>query len=176
MSDPQEDYDDRAGSQGQQGSGLRACDRVQIVGWVGLFQAFVPGVVAILYLGHPDRWQARESAIVLGLAGALTLLYAFAGGFLVVRSIQIRPEMGDAVRFMNILIVLPVVALLSLFVVGPIATTIAICVMGGPIPPMLVLVLVVGLPNDVLLAIQCWRNRRKVLRAFHAWLDPSSDG
>src|SRR5215213_5087651 len=103
MSDPRDDYAEHVGPAEAEPGGIRPHDRVLIVGWVGLFMALVPGTVALIHLGRPEKWNAREAAVALGLAGVLTGLYLVAGGLLIIRGVQSRPLQGDAVRYFNLL-------------------------------------------------------------------------
>jgi hypothetical protein len=177
MSEPRDDYREVDG-QPDAGprpdpTGLRPHDRLVIAGWVGLFMALGPGIVALLYLGPPERWTAWEASIAFGIAGLLMCLYAVAGGLLVIRGAQSKPVQGDAVRYFNLLILGPLLAVVTVFLFGPFVVYAYVVVELRRIEPIFLLFFVITVPFWVSQIASLVRHRRKIIPALLAWLDPT---
>ena len=178
MSDPRADYDDPPPPEpgGDGGSThMGPGERVQIVGWLGLLQAMVPPGVAFAYLGHPRQWEAGEAAAVLGMAGAMTALYLFAGGFLVFRGFRSRPLERDAVRLFNLLILLPFLVLAPLAFVGPFALIVFTWAVTGNVKPETWVNAAILFVMSIPLTVQVVRNWRVLWPAWRRWLDPTRE-
>jgi hypothetical protein len=177
MSDPRDDYAehvDPAGTPAEPGpAGIRPHDRVLIVGWVGLFTALVPGLVAVLYLGRPEQWKAREAAVAFGLAGVLTGLYLVAGAVLIVRGLQAQPIQGDAVRYFNLLIIGPFLIVPPVVLLFPLFALLHSGGNFGWVDWTTWATVVPLLPILVLHGPMIVRNRRKIVRGLLAWVDPT---
>jgi hypothetical protein len=177
MSEPRDDYRDidrpPDAAPKPDPTGLRPHDRVQIVGWAGLFMALAPGIVALAYLGRPETWMAREAAIAFGLAGLLTGVYVVAGGLLVIRGALSKPIHGDAVRYFNLLIVSPILALATLVVVYPYVLVLIAIFQSRRLDPLALLLVVALVPLFIVEIVPLIRNRRRIIPALRAWLDPT---
>ena len=178
MADPRLDYEEldsaaRAGPDDV--GGMPAHDRIQIVGWVGLFLSPIPGMAAVLYLGRPARWTVEEAGVAFGLAGVLTGLYAVAGSWLVVRGLRPGPVEGDAVRYFNLLILGPFLVVAPLAPVGPVFVVIYSWVALGRVEPVTLLMAVLLLPSSIQNLYVIVSKRREFVRGLRPWLDPTWD-
>ena len=176
MYDPRLEYEelDSATPPGaDDGGGLPPHDRIQVVGWVGLFLALFPGLVALIYLGPPETWTARDATVAFGLAGVLTGLYLVGGGLLVVRGLQSRPVTGDAVRYFNLLIVMPFLLVPLPTLLAPVLLPLFGWLIAGTVEPMTWLLVAMMAPTSALEIARLVRKRREVVRGVLAWLDPT---
>ena len=178
MADPRLDYEEleaaaRPGP--DDAGGMPAHDRIQIVGWVGLFLSLIPGLAAVLYLGRPASWTVGDASGAFGLAGVLTGLYALAGGWLVVRGLRSGPVEGDAVRYFNLLILGPFLIVAPLSLVGPVFVVIYTWVALGRVEPMTLLMALLLLPTSIQSLSVIGPKRREFVRGLRAWLDPTWD-
>ncbi|HKB05948.1 MAG TPA: hypothetical protein VKD90_27385 [Gemmataceae bacterium] len=179
MDDQREHYGDPApawaADPGPDPTGLRACDRAHLAGWIGVFIAFILlgigiGIVRLL----PGRPTADDLLRLVPL-GASVLAFGFAGVCLILRTLTDRPPTGPVVLICNAIIVGPFLVPGTLAILAIVPGCLALMIAQHssaawytfwPITAMFVAATAVQ-------AHVLWRNGRRLLRFLRAWLDPT---
>ncbi|HEX3146967.1 MAG TPA: hypothetical protein VHR66_02730 [Gemmataceae bacterium] len=112
---------------------------------------------------------------VLGITGCLTATYLFAGGFLVVRGLQSRPVQGDAIRFLNLVIVAPILVVLMAPLLSPLLVPLFGLAFHNQFEFMPFAVAAFSAANSLLVWVVILRQRRAVWESVRRWLDPTID-